>query len=118
MVLFWPQITRWLQRFMARRAEDMVRKMAGMPTRKEEEERRRKRQESARQQQQRRQHDYSGTSEDIVRRMQAYAEDVDFVETKDYSGTGMSEDDGKRNKRIYCESQVSDAEYTEIKNKR
>jgi len=30
-----PYVTRWIRMFMARRAEDMMRRMMGMPSRKE-----------------------------------------------------------------------------------
>lgn len=66
---------------MARRAEDAIRKMFGMPSRKEEERARERYQESVRQAQQQQQRSSAG--EDIVKAMQQYAEDVDFVEIKE-----------------------------------
>lgn len=120
--LCWPWITKWLRGYMARRAEDMVRRMAGMPSRKEEQKRRRE------QERQQKRNGYSagstrgrnrgsanGKDTDSIRSMQEYAEDVEFTETKEYSETEIIEDDGKGNRRIYRESQVSDAEYIEIK---
>lgn len=118
----WPWITKWLRGYMARRAEDMVRRMAGMPSRKEEQKRRR---EQERQQQRngysagstrgRNRASANGKDTDSIRSMQEYAEDVEFTETKEYSETEIIEDDGKGNRRVYRESQVSDAEYIEIK---
>jgi len=119
--LFWPWIAKWLRGFMARRAEDMVRKMAGMPSRKEEERRRK--------QQQRQQHDnsysrtgrrgrqYASNEEDSIRSMQEYAEDVEFTETKEYSESEILENESRSERRVYREEQVSDAEYIEIKEK-
>lgn len=106
---------------MARRAEDMVRKMAGMPSRKEEERRRK--------QQQRQQHDnsysrtgrrgrqYASNEEDSIRSMQEYAEDVEFTETKEYSESEILENESRSERSVYREEQVSDAEYIEIKEK-
>ena len=122
MFIFWPQITRWIHRFMARRAEDMVRKMAGMPSRKEEERRRKQQEKRQRASGSRsnysrdpRSGGYAANPEEVVHNMQQYAEDVEFVETKEYSETEIREDDTKGNERIYRESQVSDVEYIEIK---
>lgn len=122
MFIFWPQITRWIHRLMVRRAEDMVRKMAGMPSRKEEERRRKQQEKQQRASGSHRNHSrgsrsggHAGNPEEVVRNMQQYAEDVEFVETKKYSETEISEEDSKGNRHIYRESQVSDVEYIEIK---
>lgn len=120
-IAFWPWISKWLRIFMARRAEDMMRRMAGMPSRKEEQRRRKQRQ---RQQQQRRQSAYphdrarrdnSQDPEEGLRSMQEYAEDVEFTEIKEYSETTIRQEGGNGNTRIYHESQVSDVEFTETK---
>ena len=44
-ILFWPWISKWLRGYLARRSEDALRKMMGMPTRKEEEKIRKKRED-------------------------------------------------------------------------
>ena len=46
-----------------------------------------------------------------------YAEDVDFIEIKDYSQTTIHTTEGKKHTE-YHESQISDVEFTEIKNPR
>ena len=112
---FWPAIVRLLQRFMARRAEDMVRRMAGMPSRKEEKRRRRQQQEQQRQNGSRRQGS-PGNPGDGVRAMKEYAEDVAFTEIREFSSDEVIAEEGTgKNRRVYREEQVSDAEYVEIK---
>lgn len=83
-ILCWPWISRWLRGFLARRSEDAIRKMMGMPSRKEEEKMRRKREEGYRQSGSYRAEDNNlSRGEKIVRDMQEYAEDVDFIEIKE-----------------------------------
>lgn len=107
---------------MARRAEDMVRRMAGMPSRKEEQ-RRRKRQEKERRNRTSNTDNYGSRryrdddEEDGVVSMRHYAEDVEYSETKELSETTIVEDGGDGKRRVYRENQVSDAEYVEIKDK-
>lgn len=81
LVVFWPRISVWIRQFMARRAEDAIRKMFGMPSRQEEEKAREKYRESVRQA--REQQEKASAGEDIVKAMQQYAEDVDFVEIRE-----------------------------------
>ncbi|ROS85768.1 hypothetical protein EEL52_02640 [Muribaculaceae bacterium Isolate-113 (HZI)] len=106
---------------MARRAEDMVRKMAGMPSRKEEERRRKQQQRQQRDNSYsrtgRRGRQYASNEEDSIRSMQEYAEDVEFTETKEYSESEILENESRSERRVYREEQVSDAEYIEIKEK-
>lgn len=112
---FWPAIVRLLQRFMARRAEDMVRRMAGMPSRKEEKRRRRQQQQQQRQNGSRR-HGSPGNPGEGVRAMKEYAEDVAFTEIREFSSDEViAEEETGKNRRVYREEQVSDAEYVEIK---
>ena len=47
-----------------------------------------------------------------------YAEDVEFVETIDYSETVIAASDRKGNTTVYHESQVTDVEWEEIKVKK
>lgn len=114
----WPWISRWLRGLMARRTEDFLRRMAGMPTRKEEE-RARKRREKEKA---RRGADSSArrnspdAGREVVNEMKEYAEDVEFTEVKQYSSEEIiTKDETSGQTRIYKESQVSDAEYIEIK---
>lgn len=106
-VIFWPWISAWLRGFIARRAEDMLRRMAGMPPRKGG----------------RNMHDRRGTDyakeyehrrerEEAIRDMKAYAEDAEYVETKEFTPSEKQKD---QSKHLDSESQVSDAEYTLIK---
>ena len=114
--LFWPVITRWLRGYMSRRAEDMIRRMAGMPSRKEEQRRakatqnRRYRQE----QQHRSYQEHQAEREAALKNMRESAVDVEYTEIREYSEDTVIEGSGaRREKRIYRESQVTDAEWTE-----
>lgn len=123
--LCWPMISRWLKGFMARRMEDAVRKMAGMPSRKEEEKMRKKREKEA---------SSGGGYSSGGRRTRSdgfsdsgmqggsvipkeYAEDVEFTETINYSEETVIGGEGATSRREYHESQVSDVQFTEIKDK-
>ncbi|MCM1376837.1 MAG: hypothetical protein NC097_04270 [Clostridium sp.] len=117
LVLTWPLWKRWFYGFAQRRSEDFIRRMMGLPTRKEE-----KRQRKAREKyeerrgrewtSQRRGYSTGGTS--II--PQEYAEDVKFTEIRDFKQTTISEDRSS-GQRIRTESQVEDVEFVEIKNK-
>ena len=102
---------------MARRAEDMVRKMAGMPSRKEEERQRKQQRDNSYSRTGLRCRQYASNEEDCIRSMQEYAEDVEFTETKEYSESEILENESRSERRVYREEQVSDAEYIEIKEK-
>ena len=83
-ILFWPWISKWLRGYLARRSEDALRKMMGMPTRKEEEKIRKKREDrNTRTTSYYREDEGLSRGEKIVRDMQEYAEDVDFIEIKE-----------------------------------
>lgn len=113
-VLLWPWIMKWLQRLMAHRAEDMLRKMAGQPTRKEErrQKRRNARNESSTPPPYKRRQPEKSASEIL----NDVAEDVEFTEIHDYSEDTIDIGSGpNKNRRIYRESQVEDASYTEVK---
>lgn len=124
-LLFWPVIMKWVGRFMARRAEDYLRKATGMPprpgsrkARKEERESRRDnaagRSAAGRRRGADRRYDPAGP---IIPR--EYAEDVEFVETKDFSETVIGAPDNERGSNVrYTESQVSDVEWEEIKTRK
>jgi len=114
---------------MERRAEDLLRRATGMPPRPGSKEAKRQ----ARQQSGRASGSESGRGGYSRRRARGrdrgaygegpiipkeYAEDVEFVETKDYSSDTIETvaDNGQRRER-YRESQVSDVEWEEIKTK-
>lgn len=119
--LFWPwiapRVSRLIQRFMARRAEDMMRRMMGMPGRKEEKRQQREQQRRQRRSDsthKRRRHPQAQT--DAATIMKDVAVDVEFTEIKEFESTTITDTDPKTgNRRIYREEQVSDVEYTEIK---
>ena len=126
----WPWISRWLRGYMARRAEDYLRRATGMPprpgSREEKRQQRASRQNAAgsgkssantyfsrRSRSQKRTR--RNPNEPIIPK--EYAEDVEFVETKSYSETTIGESSAG-SARQYAESQVSDVEFVEIKEKR
>lgn len=123
-VLLWPFLRPYLMRFMSHRAEDMVRRRMGMPSRKEEEKLRKQSQEKRSSRQSGR---YSAQSGPII--PHEYAEDVDYTEIRDYSQTDVNVTDNStqthtsRHRSFFrhtshsVESQVEDAEFTEIRDK-
>lgn len=114
-ILLWPQISRFLQRMAMRKMEDMVRKAAGQPTRKEEE-RRRKQERRAESRGER--SDFYGqrrTRRHPARLLQLVAVDVEFVEIKSYSASTLDIDPEGRQRSVIIEEQISDVEYTEIR---
>lgn len=105
-----------LMRYMARKAEDYMRRAAGMPPRGKK----RRGDPGRRQEAYSRGGDTRGSRRSYGRRQgpiipPEYAEDVEFVEIKEYSRS-ETRDDGKVTWRE--ESQVSDAEWEEIKPRR
>ena len=110
--LLWPYIMKWIQRLMARRAEDILRRMTGQPTRREERRRRRQagRNSTGRPESQR------APEIHPARMMREVAEDVQFTEELDYSESRLDfEEETPRDRREYHERQVEDAQYTEIR---
>lgn len=108
-------VSRWIRRFIAHRTEDILRKMMGMPTRKEEQRSRKRARKQSRKggarngaynQKQKRRHPAA--------LMKTVAEDVDFIEITEFESHTVIEDDGQR-VRIKIEEQISDAEYVEIR---
>ena len=112
-ILLWPLISKWLRGFMARRAEDMLRRMAGAPTRKQEQKARRKREKE-----QRAQKPPTPPGPKPTDLMREVAEDVEFTEIKDFSSTTIETENGRYEQRTYRESQVEDVKFTEVKEKR
>lgn len=128
LIVMRPMLQRWvgpmLHRWAMGKWEDNMRRMAGMPTRKEERKARkraRKREKSGAEAFRRaaggsrtssRSAGYTGADT-----LQAYAEDVEFTEVKAFSREvkiGVTESGGKE--KIIVEEQIEDAEYIEIKN--
>ena len=116
--LVWPLISRWLRRKAMERTEDYLRRSMGMPPR--DKKGRKSGRESAGGD------GYYGRGRrnpfgekswregPIIPK--EYAEDVEFTETIDYSEKEYRHT--KEGDKIYHESQISDAEYIEIKKDR
>lgn len=114
--LLWPRISTmvrvWLMKRLQRQAEDYIRKAAGMP--RSDESRRSPRREQPRRPDAQRQRNtyYRRTGEsDSSDIMKQYAEDVEFTEIHESSASAGRTADGTE----WHESQVSDAEWVEIK---
>lgn len=115
---------KWVRAYMARRAEDFIRKATGMPPRPGSREERKQRERTQ---------TYSDSGNRYGRKSRKsrwsmspdepiipkeYAEDVEFVETKDYSETTVGDIDSEGRTHVrYHESQVTDVEWEEIKTK-
>lgn len=117
-VLVWPYIARWLKRKAMDKAEDYLRASMGMPPRDKKASKERRRYSHP-------EENFSGHNggfnhtynkkEPIIPK--DYAEDVEFIETVNYSETSVRVEKSKGEK-IYHESQISDVEWTEIKKTR
>lgn len=117
-----PYVTRWIRMFMARRAEDMMRRMMGMPSRKEERRRARAASASAGNQggassgTDRRARRHRSPRQDAASMLRSVAEDVEFTEIREFGPAPIAgADETPRHK--YNEEQVSDVEFTEIKDR-
>lgn len=102
---------------MSRRAEDMMRRMMGMPSRKEEKRRQRQQErqasgDSQRGQQTRRHRSPSVRAAQLMRQV---AVDVDYTEIREFRSQTIIDPEPRGKHRIVLEEQVSDVEYTEIK---
>lgn len=119
LVFVWPAISRWLKRKAMDKAEDYLRRSMGMPPRDKNS---RKKNSTGSYSQDRYNHSYqrqdhnrsSARQEPIIPK--EYAEDVEFVETKDFSSTETHT--SNVNFESFHESQISDADWTEIKKPR
>ena len=114
--IVWPRLSRWLKRKAMERAENYVRASMGMPPR--EKKRRDKNSQNTQgfYNQRQRRNPFGPdryTKEPIIPK--EYAEDVEFTETIDYS---HKEQRSTQSSSSYHESQISDAEWTEIKKSR
>ncbi len=114
-MIFGERISAGIRTFMAHRAEDTVRRMMGMPTRKQERKARRQaeKQAAGRSSAYRAQNGSSAKSEHII--PPEYAEDVEYVEVRDYSRTDTVIKDEKGD-TIYHETQVEEAVIIEERN--
>lgn len=106
-VLLWPNISRWLQRFMLRRAESYFRKAAGMPPPPKQ-----GRQSRSRRSAETNSKRQPADNEPLIPK--EYAEDVDYVEVKVFQETEIRVDQ-KPGYTEYHESQVTDVEWEEVK---
>ncbi|MBD5176428.1 MAG: hypothetical protein HDT05_03300 [Bacteroidales bacterium] len=132
-MFFGDRIKMWAQRRMMEKMEDALRAQMGMPSAKEERKRRRQAEKQQAQKPGRRgattyqhnpkaDHQSSQAMGDVIIPRE-YAEDVEFVEYKEFSSSTTVIDqpasDGKSGRQtIITESQVTDVEYTEIKTKK
>ena len=118
--LIWPVIARWLKRKAMERTEDYIRASMGMPPRDKNrgkgKDQRDQRDSFYRQQQRNHSQNHRSPDEPIIPK--EYAEDVEFVETKEYSSETRIHADGKTTIETYHESQISDVEWTEVKKPR
>ena len=123
--LVWPVISRWLKRKAMERTENYIRSKMGMPPRDKSRGDQRGRQGQRNYQygssQGRRRNPFGPdryTSEPIIPK--EYAEDVEYIETKEFSSTTTStfETGKKKTSETYHESQISDAEWVDIKIKK
>ena len=106
-LFFWlviPALFRWMQRRTLRKVEKLFRQAMGMPPHSNESSGKRKR----------RGYERPKPHEPIIPK--EYAEDVEFTETIDYSHEEKTEVHISTDQ--YHESQISDAEWTEIKSGR
>ena len=123
--IVWPYIARWLKRKAMERAEDYMRVSMGMPPRDKKKKNKGSGEEApggAYYQRERRNPfgpERYGREPIIPKE---YAEDVEFTETVDYSETRINlenkEKSEHKTRERFHESQISDAEWTEIKKPR
>lgn len=125
MVVLLPLLRRWLQpflmRYAQRKTEDFFRKQMGVPPVSKEERKARRKQEKARREgrfyEGRREYGFTpGGEEPIIPK--EYAEDVEFVEIKEFTQEEIAADrKGKVRIETCRETQISDAEWEEIERK-
>lgn len=124
--LIFPYIWRWVRSYIMGKMEDRMRRMMGMPTRSEEKKARKEQQKAERREEKRESPRYSfrgktrnhnvGNPAESIRMLRFYAEDVEYVEIREYSAEihfAQDADSGKM--KIKYEEQVSDAEFVIIR---
>lgn len=112
--LVWPVISRWLRKKAMERAEDYLRTSMGMPPR--DKKANKKNNQDGFYNNRKRSNPYEQPKRNSEREAiipKEYAEDVEFTETIEYSSRETTKTGEKIT--VYQESQISDAEYTEIK---
>ncbi|MCH5214256.1 MAG: hypothetical protein J1E97_03615 [Muribaculaceae bacterium] len=122
LVVIWPLVRRTLgpafQRWMLGRMEDGMRRMAGMPTRKQERKAAKKR---ARAKGGERERVRTGAKSpeaypSAASFLRTYAEDVEYIEVKSYSETRVIGDTVETySHTVIVEEQVEDVDFEEIK---
>ena len=134
MPLIIPYIGRMIKRYAMGKMEDRMRRMMGMPTRAEEkmaekEARKAERRsgwDAPKEEEPRATHRYGfrsrgrnhnvGNPAEDLRMMRLYAEDVEFVEIREYSSDiHFAQDEATGKMKIIIEEQMSDAEFVVIK---
>lgn len=123
--LLLPRIGVLIRRYAMRKAEDYMRRSMGLPPRKKQswwsrfrssfgkdEQPAERKQDTRRQRGSKRYHPYNTNPGPVIPR--DYAEDVEYVEIKEYSSRETLTTDGERVK-YKLQEQVSDVEWTEIK---
>lgn len=111
----WPVVSRWLKRKAMEKAEDYMRASMGMPPRDKSKKGAGNTSSQSTSSQSYRRNPYGHNQEPLIPK--EYAEDVEFTETKDYSATETRSHSGEKIE-TYHESQISDAEWTEVKKPR
>ena len=105
-----------LKRYAARKAEDMLRRSMGMPPRSEERKERRQRYSaSPGADRQTARNAYSRRRDDGPIIPPEYAEDVEFVEIKEFDDAAAGAHGDADTVTYTSESQITDAEWEEIK---
>lgn len=115
--LCWRWIRPWLLRRAQNKVEDFFRKQMGMPSRKEEHRQQKKEKKAysrtySHSSSSRASRGFSDRNDSLI--PPEYAEDVEFVEFKEFSQTDIHQSDSESAKTI-VENQVEDAEYTDLK---
>ena len=119
-VIFRKPLGRWFAGMRSRIMEDLVRRMMGMPSRKEE--KRRARQASNESTRGSRSRNGGNRrrggrrSPDAAEMMHSVAVDVEYTEIKEFDSTVIAEESSEGTRTV-TEEQVSDVEFTEIKTK-
>lgn len=126
LMILGPALRRWVvplvQNWMLGRMEDNMRRMAGMPTRKEEKKARKRREASkgrgsrSRQRASAYEASSSQAHREAMNMLRVVAEDVEFTEIREFSEEiNIGESSARKRVEFKVESQVEDAEFTEIK---
>lgn len=112
----------WLQRWMMGKFEDRMRRMAGMPTRKEERKANRRARTREKEGAERFRQAAGGSrkrASSAADALREYAEDVEYVEVKSYSQeVEINQDPETGRTTVVMEEQVEDAVFEEIKSAR